>query len=75
MTKQWADKVESTKIGKKSEKYEKCIDTRAFVGEKSRRMQMRRKNLERRQQREIEEKLRYEGFTDEEANYGVTHAY
>ena len=56
MTKQWADKVESTKIGKKSEKYEKCIDTRAFVGEKSRRMQMRRKNLERRQQREIEEK-------------------
>lgn len=55
-TKQWADKVESTKIGKKSEKYEKCIDTRAFVGEKSRRMQMRRKNLERRQQREIEEK-------------------
>lgn len=55
-TKQWADNVESTKIGAKSEKYEKCIDTRAYVGEKSRRMQMRRKNLERRQQREIEEK-------------------
>ncbi|MGN0376271.1 MAG: ribosomal protection-like ABC-F family protein, partial [Suilimivivens sp.] len=55
-TKQWADSVESTKIGKKFEKYEKCIDTRAYVGEKSRRMQMRRKNLERRQQREIEEK-------------------
>lgn len=55
-TKQWADNVEATKIGKKSEKYEKCIDTRAYVGEKSRRMQMRRKNLERRQQREIEEK-------------------
>ncbi len=55
-TKQWADNVESTKIGAKSEKYEKCIDTRAYVGEKSRRMQMRRKNLEKRQQREIEEK-------------------
>ena len=55
-TKQWADNVEDTKIGVKSEKYEKCADTRAYVGEKSRRMQMRRKNLERRQQREIEEK-------------------
>ena len=55
-TKQWADNVEATKIGKKSEKYEKNIDTRAYVGEKSRRMQMRRKNLERRQQREIDEK-------------------
>lgn len=52
----WADNVESTKIGSKSEKYEKCIDTRAFVGEKSRRMQQRRKNLERRQQTDIEEK-------------------
>lgn len=55
-TKQWADKVESTKIGAKSFKYEKCIDTRAYVGEKSRRMQQRRKNLERRQQKEIDEK-------------------
>lgn len=53
---QWADNVESTKIGKKSEKYEKCIDTRAYVAEKSRRMQQRRKNLERRQDRAIEEK-------------------
>lgn len=55
-TKQWADNVEATKIGAGSEKYEKCIDTRAYIGEKSRRMQMRRKNLERRQKREIEEK-------------------
>lgn len=53
---EWADEVESTKIGKKSAKYEKCIDTRAYVGEKSRRMQMRRKNLERRQTAEIAEK-------------------
>lgn len=52
----WADEVESTKIGKKSEKYEKCIDTRAYVGEKSRRMQRRRKNIEQRREREIEEK-------------------
>lgn len=56
ITKQWADNVEATKIGEKSNKYEKCKDTRAYVGEKSRRMQMRRKNLERRQEREIEEK-------------------
>ncbi|GFI01798.1 energy-dependent translational throttle protein EttA [Lachnospiraceae bacterium] len=53
---QWADNVEATKIGVKSFKYEKCIDTRAYIGEKSRRMQMRRKNLERRKEREIEEK-------------------
>lgn len=53
---QWADHVEATKIGAKSLKYEKSIDIRAYVGEKSRRMQMRRKNLERRREREIEEK-------------------
>lgn len=52
----WADAVESTKIGRKSEKYEKNINTRAYVGEKSRRMQRRRKNLEHRLEREIEEK-------------------
>lgn len=52
----WADNVEATKIGKKSQKYEKNIDTRAYVGEKSRRMQMRRKNLEQRQHKEIDEK-------------------
>ncbi len=55
-TEKWAIEVEATKIGKKSEKYEKNIDTRAYVGEKSRRMQQRRKNLERRQQKELEEK-------------------
>ncbi len=53
---EWADQVESTKIGRKSRIYEKCIDNRAYVGEKSRRMQMRRKNLERRQERAIEDK-------------------
>ncbi len=53
---QWADNVEATKIGRKSEKYETGIDLRAYIGEKSRRMQMRRKNLERRQNRAIDEK-------------------
>ncbi len=53
---QWADKVESNKIGLRQTKYEKSLDLRCYLGEKSRRMQMRRKNLERRQQREIEEK-------------------
>lgn len=54
---QWADNVEAAKIGKGSGKYEKGIDTRAYVGEKSRRMQMRRKNLQRRQNRAMEEKF------------------
>lgn len=53
---QWAERVEAQKIGFKSCKYEKCLDLRCFLGEKSRRMQMRRKNLERRQEKEIEEK-------------------
>ncbi|MEY8352173.1 ABC-F type ribosomal protection protein [Lachnospiraceae bacterium 54-53] len=53
---EWADKVESTKIGKKSMAREKSVDTRAYIGEKSRRMQMRRKNLEHRQERAIDDK-------------------
>ncbi|MBQ8597670.1 MAG: ABC-F family ATP-binding cassette domain-containing protein [Lachnospiraceae bacterium] len=55
-TRQWADKVEAEKIGFKSGKYEKNLDKRAYIGEKSRRMQQRRKNLEHRQAKEIEEK-------------------
>lgn len=51
----WADKVESTKIGIAPGK-EKNTDHRAFVGEKSRRMQQRRKNLENRMEKNIEEK-------------------
>ena len=49
----WGDQVESTKIGKKSLNYDRNRD---YVGEKSRRMQQRRKNLERRQERAIDEK-------------------
>lgn len=52
----WAANVEASKIGKNSEKYEKNIDTRAYVGEKSRRMSQRRKNLEHRRERAVEEK-------------------
>jgi lincosamide and streptogramin A transport system ATP-binding/permease protein len=55
-SKEWAEQVESTKIGKKSMAHEKSIDSRAYIGEKSRRMQMRRKNLEQRQDHAIEEK-------------------
>ena len=56
-SRQWADKVESEKIGniKDREKYNEC-GGRAYIGEQSRRMQQRRKNLERRQNRALEEK-------------------
>lgn len=52
----WAEQVESMKIGRHPIKEETFIGTRAYIGEKSRRMQQRRKNLERRQNRAIEEK-------------------
>lgn len=55
----WADKVESTKLGANSAKVKGTADAmggRAYIGEQSRRMQQRRKNLERRQQNAIEEK-------------------
>lgn len=52
----WADKVEATKIGRNPKKEETFIGTRAYIGEKSRRMQQRRKNLERRQDTAIQEK-------------------
>jgi lincosamide and streptogramin A transport system ATP-binding/permease protein len=57
---QWADKVESTKMGKGAEKARgkghAGMDMMAYNGEKSRRLQQRRKNLERRQSNAIEEK-------------------
>ncbi len=52
----WAEKVEGQKIGRNPKKEETFIGTRSYIGEKSRRMQQRRKNLERRQNRAIEEK-------------------
>ena len=57
---EWADMVESTKMGAgavaQRKKGHVGIDTRAYNGEKSRRMQQRRKNLERRQQTAIDDK-------------------
>jgi lincosamide and streptogramin A transport system ATP-binding/permease protein len=56
----WATKVESAKMGKGAEKLRKkghiTGDTMVYNAEKSRRMQQRRKNLERRQGEAIEEK-------------------
>lgn len=56
-TARWAEKVESKKIGFDPKKeHDRFIDSRAYIGEKSRRMQKRRKGLEQRQQNAIEEK-------------------
>lgn len=56
-SREWADRVEATKIGYNPLKdTNRMIDSRAYIGEKSRRMQQRRKNLERRQERAIADK-------------------
>lgn len=53
----WADKVERSKIGFDPVKeHDRFKDTRCYLGEKSKRMQQRRKNLEQRQQKAIDEK-------------------
>lgn len=52
----WADHAEAGKIGSDTERFHSNAGERAYIGEKSRRLQMRRKNLEQRRQREIEEK-------------------
>ena len=58
---EWADDIESRKIGKKAamEAKKKGVSTkgrRAYIGEKTKRMEKRRKNLENREARAIEEK-------------------
>ena len=58
----WADKAESVKIGNVPGAHERPKNARSYAGEKSRRMQQRRKNLETRMEREIEEK---EGLLDD----------
>jgi lincosamide and streptogramin A transport system ATP-binding/permease protein len=55
-TAEWADKIEASKIGFDPVKEDRNIATRAYIGEKTRRMEQRRKNLEHRQQKSIEEK-------------------
>lgn len=52
----WADEFESMKIGKRPSNVEWGKGSRSYIGEKSRKMSQRRKNLERRQTRAIEEK-------------------
>lgn len=58
---EWADKIEAKKIGKKAaadikKKGATVKGRRAYIGEKSKKMQQRRKNLENREERSIEEK-------------------
>ena len=53
----WADKNESTKIGFDPIKEpDRCIGTRSYIGAKTKKMQSRVKNFEKRIDREIEEK-------------------
>lgn len=56
-TAKWADKAEGTKIGFDPVKeHDRSKGARAYIGEKSKKMQQRRKNIERRQQDAVEEK-------------------
>ncbi|MCR5148322.1 MAG: ATP-binding cassette domain-containing protein [Eubacterium sp.] len=53
----WADKNEATKIGYDPVKeHDRCISTRSYIGAKTKKMQSRVKNFEKRIDREIEEK-------------------
>lgn len=53
----WAEKNENTKIGYNPiEEHDRSIDTRAFIGAKTKKMQSRVKNYEKRIGNEIEEK-------------------
>ena len=52
----WADKVESSKMGASPGAHERPKNARSYMGEQSRRMQQRRKNLENRVEKNIEEK-------------------
>lgn len=54
---QWADKNEGTKIGfDPIKEHDRCIAARAFIGAKTKKMQSRVKQMEKRLNREIEEK-------------------
>lgn len=55
-TREKADSIEASKIGAVGIKVEKSLERRAYIGAKSKNMQQRRKNIERRQNNEIEEK-------------------
>ncbi len=69
----WADKVERKKIGfNPIEEPDRCKDTRCYIGEKSRRMQQRRKNLENRQNKAIDEKSKLLKNLDEAGELKLT---
>lgn len=56
-TSEWADKNERTKIGfDPIKEHDRCISTRAYIGAKTKKMQSRVKQMEKRIDREIEEK-------------------
>lgn len=56
-TSDWADKSERSKIGfDPIKENDRCISTRSFIGAKTKKMQSRVKNIEKRIGREIEEK-------------------
>ena len=53
----WADKNERTKIGfDPIKEHDRCLSTRSFIGAKTKKMQRRVKQMEKRIEREIEEK-------------------
>lgn len=53
----WAEKNEATKIGfDPTKEHDRCMDTRAYIGAKTKKMQSRVKSFENRIDREIEEK-------------------
>lgn len=53
----WADKNECTKIGfDPTKEHDRCTSTRSFIGAKTKKMQSRVKQMEKRIEREIEEK-------------------
>lgn len=56
-TSEWADKSERTKIGfDPIKEHDRSVDTRSFIGAKTKKMQSRVKQIEKRIGREIEEK-------------------
>ncbi len=56
-TKVWADKNERTKIGfNPIKEHDRCLDTRAYIGAKTKKLQSRVKQMEMRIEQEIKEK-------------------
>ena len=52
----WADKAESKKFGVSKDSHERMKNARSYMGEKSRRMQQQRKNMEFRMDKAVDEK-------------------